>query len=73
MNWQGCGRKWPWTNLRFYSGIFPEWLRKTTKKPQPQQLDPRHRFETWTSPEHMSKAVVLEPTSLLTCVITQKI
>jgi hypothetical protein len=32
MNWKGCGRKWLWSNLRFYPGICPEGLRKTTEK-----------------------------------------
>jgi hypothetical protein len=31
MNWKGCGRKRSWPNLRYYSGICQERLRKTTK------------------------------------------
>jgi hypothetical protein len=31
MNWKGCGRKRSWPNLRYYTGICLEGLRKTTK------------------------------------------
>jgi hypothetical protein len=31
INWEGCGRKWPWPNLRYYPGICLEGLRKTIK------------------------------------------
>jgi hypothetical protein len=30
-NWKGCGRKWPWPNLRYYPEICLEGLRRTTK------------------------------------------
>jgi hypothetical protein len=31
INWKGCGRKRSWPNLRYYPGICPERLRKTTE------------------------------------------
>jgi hypothetical protein len=31
MNWNGCGRKRSWPNLRYYPGICPEGLTKTMK------------------------------------------
>jgi hypothetical protein len=31
MNWNGFGRKWSWPNPRYYSGIYLEGLKKTTK------------------------------------------
>jgi hypothetical protein len=31
MNWEGFGKKWPWSNLRSFPGICLEGLRKTTK------------------------------------------
>jgi hypothetical protein len=31
MNWKQRGRKWSWTNLRYYPSIWLEGLRKTTK------------------------------------------
>jgi hypothetical protein len=31
MNWKGCGRKLPWSDLRPYPGIFLEAPRKTTE------------------------------------------
>jgi hypothetical protein len=33
MNLKGCERKRLWLNLRYYPGIYVEWLRKTTKHP----------------------------------------
>jgi hypothetical protein len=33
INWKGCGRKWSGHNLRNYSGIFLEGLKKWTTKP----------------------------------------
>jgi hypothetical protein len=30
INWKGCGNKKLWYSLRYYPGIFLEWLRKTT-------------------------------------------
>jgi hypothetical protein len=32
MNWKGCRRKLSWPNVRHYTSICPEGLRKTTKK-----------------------------------------
>jgi hypothetical protein len=29
MNSQGCGRKWLWPNLTYYTAIYLEWLKKT--------------------------------------------
>jgi hypothetical protein len=31
MNSEGCRRKLPWLNLRYYNAIFLDGLRKTTK------------------------------------------
>jgi hypothetical protein len=31
MNWEGCGRKQSWPNLRYYPNIFLEGLGKTTE------------------------------------------
>jgi hypothetical protein len=31
MNYRGCKKKPPWPNLRYYTAIFPEVLRKTSK------------------------------------------
>jgi hypothetical protein len=31
INWKDCGRKWSWSNLRYYQGICQEGLGKPTK------------------------------------------
>jgi hypothetical protein len=31
LNWKGCGRKWPWPNLRHCSGIYLEEVRNMTE------------------------------------------
>jgi hypothetical protein len=33
MNWKGCGRELPWTNLWHYPGIYQEVRKVTTKRP----------------------------------------
>jgi hypothetical protein len=45
--WKGCGRKWSWSNLRYYLRIFLEGIRKTTKYLRIAVSAPR--FETGAS------------------------
>jgi hypothetical protein len=32
MNWKGFGRKWTWSDLRYYPGIYLEGVRKNKEK-----------------------------------------
>jgi hypothetical protein len=32
MSWEGCGRTWPWLNLRYYFGMYLEEMRQNAKK-----------------------------------------
>jgi hypothetical protein len=48
MNWKGCGRKWLWHNVRYYSSICLEELGKTTLNFQSGKLVSGFRFESRT-------------------------
>jgi hypothetical protein len=63
MNWKGCERKWSWPNLRHYTGIYLEGLRKTIKNCQVNWCPDQD--SNWAPHEHKSEVLHTGPTCLV--------